>query len=341
MLPKNISTQLQINSSTLSIDSIDTNIYMKYDPIISIRNSTNKLTNHADITIDSNYIEESDYMDMGGNNNYLKKDIDDLNSEHDYEEIDSDDSDSDDSDYVDFHKYYVLSDKNKSSFNKESYPSNINDKNRTLKENSEVSKFSSSSIKIKETTSFSDEQHKIGEENYRIKKQNIKNELLTNEIIGNEELVNDMSHKELDNKNKNKSKIERYFSLIELVNKSSDAISPKIKELLNKEINLLKDNLKSDFFKIKEKIIIKLSELINHPGFKNKLLLKTNEFSLNYLINKEDKGDYLLTTLFSKVAKEYHKSINSSKVKDINKINEISNAIISLAIAQYDKEGII
>lgn len=179
-------------------------------------------------------------------------------------------------------------------------------------------------------------QYKIRNKDNVSTKEIIINELIMDEITGREEITNDVMHKGLGNRNE--SKTDRYFSLVQLVNQTN---SQKIKELINKEINTLKSELKSDFLKVKTKIVIKLSELIEHSNFKNRLLLETNKITLNELISKESRGDYYLTTLFSKLAKEYNKRINLSKIKDIEKINDISNSIISLVLAQYDKEGII
>lgn len=321
MCPANISTQLQRVSSVLSTSSVDTDIYMEYNPILLIRNSENNFISHTNPTIHSENSENSEdsensessessenreesvYMEMEGKINSLEKDIDDIYSDHDYEEIDSLDSD-----YVTFDEYYSSS--------------KINNESNDIENNKIMTLF--------------EYQYKISNKDNLSTKEIIINELIMDEITGREKITNDVMHKGLGHINE--SKTNRYLSLVKLLNKTN---SPKIKELINKEINTLKNEFKIDFLKIKTKIVIKLSELIKHPNFKNRLLLETNKITLNELISKESRGDYYLTTLFSKLAKEYNKRINLSKIKDIEKINDISNSIISLVLAQYDKEGII
>ncbi|UDN36815.1 hypothetical protein [Proteus sp. NMG38-2] len=293
MCPANISTQLQRVSSVLSTSSVDTDIYMEYNPILLIRNSENNFISHTN----SENREESVYMEMEGKINSLEKDIDDIYSDHDYEEIDSLDSD-----YVTFDEYYSSS--------------KINNESNDIENNKIMTLF--------------EYQYKISNKDNLSTKEIIINELIMDEITGREKITNDVMHKGLGHINE--SKTNRYLSLVKLLNKTN---SPKIKELINKEINALKNEFKIDFFKIKTKIVIKLSELIEHPNFKNRLLLEINKITLNELISKESMDDYYLTTLFSKLAKEYNKRINLSK------INDMSNSIISLVLAQYDKEGII
>ncbi|WP_273801819.1 hypothetical protein [Proteus vulgaris] len=341
MCPASISTQLQRVSSVLSTSSVDTDIYVEYNPILSIRNSVNKFNSHTDPKIHSENREESVYMEMGGEINYLEKDIDDIYSDHDYEEIDSSDSDSDsdsesDSVYVTFDEYYSSSKVNKKNCSADKYSTKINNENNDIKNNNELSQIVPFIIENNKTMTLFEHQYKIRNKDNVSTKEIIINELIMDEITGREEITNDVMHKGLGNRNE--SKTDRYFSLVQLVNQTN---SQKIKELINKEINTLKIELKSDFLKVKTKIVIKLSELIEHPNFKNRLLLETNKITLNELISKESRGDYYLTTLFSKLAKEYNKRINLSKIKDIEKINDISNSIISLVLAQYDKEGII
>ncbi|UPK81863.1 hypothetical protein LW139_03910 [Proteus vulgaris] len=305
MCPASISTQSQMVSSVLSTSSVDTDIYVEYNPILLIRNSENNFISHTNPKIhsgnseNSENREESVYMEMGGKINSLEKDIDDIYSDHDYEDIDSLDSN---------YEYYSSS--------------KINNESNDIENNKIMTLF--------------EYQYKISNKDNLSTKEIIINELIMDEITGREKITNDVMHKGLGHINE--SKTNRYLSLVKLLNKTN---SPKIKELINKEINTLKNEFKIDFLKIKTKIVIKLSELIKHPNFKNRLLLETNKITLNELISKESRGDYYLTTLFSKLAKEYNKRINLSKIKDIEKINDISNSIISLVLAQYDKEGII
>ncbi|MCK9780993.1 hypothetical protein, partial [Proteus columbae] len=75
--------------------------------------------------------------------------------------------------------------------------------------------------------------------------------------------------------------------------------------------------------------------------FKDKLFQETKDISLKELISKKDKKNYYLTNIFSRLLNGYHKDINYSKIENIKRINDISNAIISLVLAKHDKEDII
>ncbi|WP_193014883.1 hypothetical protein [Proteus sp. FME41] len=294
-----------------------------------------------------NVAEEIIYMDMSGNGRYLNTvpslklnfvNLDNSNSDTQHIE-----GESDDSDYVDFNEFINYPKINKNNIYLNQNFSKENTKIHNIKNSKEEFQcFPAVTKSILSPTLF-EYKNRISEKNNMITHKIMKNELIDNEIMVDKEVINNMSHKELSNIYTNE--IDRYFSLIHLMNQSDDIISPQIKKMLNYQLNVLQNGLsdeeKSFLLNIRMKIIINLSALINYSNFKNELLLETNKNSFHDLISREDGHNYSLTNLFSNVLKKNNKDIDFSKIKDIKKINDISNSIISLVLAKYDKEGII
>lgn len=255
-------------SSTLSNHLSDSALCINRDSALSVENSSNKFFDVKYSTKEGvNKVEEPIYIDMSGNNAFLKEKID-----------------CSDSDYVDINEIVNLTEKNKI-----------------------------------------------------IAKDVIVNKSITNKLIFDEDIMSDNSHKKLEEIYV--SEFDRYFSLTQLINESERFISSEIQSLLEKEISVLEDRVKCELLMIKTDMMGKLSELVNNASFKNKFLQETQEISFRDLIFRNDGKNYYLTNIFSKILNSYYKDIDSSKVKDIKRINDISNAIISFSLAKYHKEG--